>query len=105
MSASGQVSNLETGGPVLGVLGKYTYEGATVPWNSGDALIMFSDGISEAFNPAGEEYGEERLTQLLPSITSETPSVVLEKVFTEVMAFMAEAPASDDMTLVVATRN
>ena len=105
VSASGEVSNLEAGGPVLGVLGKYTYEGATVPWNPGDALIMFSDGISEAFNPAGEEYGEERLTELLPSITSGTPSVVLEKVFTEVMAFMAEAPASDDMTLVIATRN
>ena len=102
---NGEVINLESGGPVLGVLSSYVYEGETVPWNSGDSLIMFSDGISEAFNAAGEEYGEERLGALLPQITIATPSMVLETVFAEVMAFMAGAPASDDMTLVVATRN
>ena len=66
------VRRLETGGLILGLFPHATYEEETLQLEDGDTLVVFSDGVTEALNAAGDEFGEERL---LPCIrrTSRQP--------------------------------
>ncbi len=57
----GALERLGEGGPVLGVLAGAAYTAGAVELRPGDCLVLYTDGISEAFNPEGEEFGEERL--------------------------------------------
>jgi sigma-B regulation protein RsbU (phosphoserine phosphatase) len=57
----GAIERLGEGGPVLGVLPGATYAAGAAELRSGDCLVLYTDGISEAFNAADEEFGEERL--------------------------------------------
>ena len=57
----GTLERLGEGGPVLGVLPGATYAAGTAELRSGDCLVLYTDGISEAFNAADEEFGEARL--------------------------------------------
>jgi sigma-B regulation protein RsbU (phosphoserine phosphatase) len=61
LRASGQILRLESGGPVLGVFEDVEYQESTVAIEAGDRLVLFTDGISEAANDSGEEFGEERI--------------------------------------------
>jgi len=60
-------SRLSEGGGVLGVIENWTYTEDTVQLVSGDRVLLYTDGITESRNPAGEEFGEERLLHLLKS--------------------------------------
>ena len=57
------VRRLETGGLICGLFEKATYEEETVQLQPGDVLVMFSDGMSEALNAAGEEFGDHRILE------------------------------------------
>lgn len=61
----GSYERLETGGLVLGVNPKADYEQGNLDVASGDRLVLFTDGVTEAVNAKGEEYGEQRLLHLL----------------------------------------
>jgi sigma-B regulation protein RsbU (phosphoserine phosphatase) len=62
---NGDVLRLETGGRVLGAFADSTYRQGEVALGSGDRLLLFTDGITEVCNSAGEEFGEARLRELL----------------------------------------
>lgn len=91
---------LETGGIVLGMLPKMPYEEECVKLNSGDLLLMYSDGITEAMNRQEEEFGEERLCKLLTDNQDLSAEALLQKILNEVSAFTGEVPQQDDMTMV-----
>ena len=59
------IERLETGGPVLGILPGTSYSQGEVRFEPGDLLFLFSDGLVEATNDSDEEFGEDRLLQLL----------------------------------------
>jgi len=61
----GTLEWLREGGPVLGVLPGALYAAGTVELRSGDCLVLYTDGITEAFNATNEEFGEERLIRPL----------------------------------------
>jgi|SRR5271157_633836 len=61
----GALEWLREGGPVLGVLPDAPYAAGAVELRAGDCLALFTDGISEAFDAAGEEFGEQRIIQAL----------------------------------------
>jgi phosphoserine phosphatase RsbU/P len=63
MGSDGSVKHLENGGALLGVFPDWKYEVSTVELCPGDMLMLFTDGITEAMDPKGEEFGEERLIQ------------------------------------------
>ncbi|HEY7058336.1 MAG TPA: SpoIIE family protein phosphatase, partial [Vicinamibacterales bacterium] len=65
VSADGSVERLGTGGPVLGVIQNADYEQGRVTIASGDRLVLFTDGLTEARNRDDEEYGEPRLLEAL----------------------------------------
>ncbi|MBT3448903.1 MAG: SpoIIE family protein phosphatase [Bacteroidetes Order II. Incertae sedis bacterium] len=100
--ADGSIELLEEGGLLLGVLAGMPYESGTVTLNPGDVLAMFTDGVTEAMSPEGEEWGEERLEPLLASIRTKTAEAILDDVHEAIKEFTHNAPIlSDDLTMIV----
>ncbi|HEY6274528.1 MAG TPA: SpoIIE family protein phosphatase [Terriglobales bacterium] len=95
------VTRLETGGVVVGLLESYSYEQGRVSMTTGDMLVAYTDGISEAMNKADEEWGEERMIEVIEACQGLVSQDVLQRVFAGADAFAAGAEQHDDMTLVV----
>ena len=91
---------LETGGMVLGLFANAAYDEETVPMAPGDVVLVFSDGVTEANDPSGEEFGDERLLACLERHRGEPPAALLDCVLAEVRAFSNGSPQSDDVTVV-----
>lgn len=100
----GVLETLSEGGPVLGILKNISYQARRVTFAPGDLLLMYSDGVTEALSPQGEEYGEPRLEAELIRAGGGTAPEVMRTVYQSVEGFMADAPAADDITLVAARR-
>ncbi len=99
--SSGQVEELSAGGLLLGVEEDAQYEQETVPFRPNDALLLYSDGISEASDSRGNHFGEERLRQWWLAWEQQTPDSVLETLVKELETFRGAAAQSDDITAVV----
>ena len=97
----GAIVELDTGGPLLGVLENTKYQEETLSIQDGDLLIAFTDGVSEAMNTSGEEFGEHRIVELIHPIINESPASILEKLELEVTAFRGEQPLEDDFTVLL----
>ncbi|MEW5974568.1 MAG: SpoIIE family protein phosphatase [Acidobacteriota bacterium] len=93
---------LETGGTVIGLLPDSSYRQETVQMLSGDILLIFSDGVSEAMDENRVEFGEERLASTLAAHSSLSAKDLQSKILAEIDRFAGEAPQHDDLTLVVA---
>ena len=98
---AGGWSRLETGGTILGMFENARYDQETLTLDPGDTLVVFSDGIPEAQNPAGEDYGEDRLLACLEANRGATPAEMRGALLASVRAFVSGATPSDDMTLLV----
>ncbi len=70
----------------------------------GETLILYTDGITEAFSSAGEIYGEERLLQVLVESAAGSAAQSLDEIDTAVTAFIADAPIADDITMIAVRR-
>ncbi len=97
----GRVEELTCGGPVIGLLTGASYESAEVPLEAGDLVVVCSDGVTEARNDAGDEYGRQRLCDLVVGWHGADPGTVLDVVLTSVNTFAQSAPQGDDLTLLV----
>jgi sigma-B regulation protein RsbU (phosphoserine phosphatase) len=97
-----EIVRLVAGGPVLGILPAARYEQARCEVRPGDVLVLYSDGLSEATNPAGEEYGESRLREFLATAPAGSPDDIRDAILASASAFLGPAPPRDDVTLVVA---
>lgn len=100
--ASGEIEKLDQAGTVLGMLPDLGYEALTRPLGPGDLIAIFSDGVTEAESPEGEEFGEDRLAEMLAQHRESSAEEAVEKVLDSVTEFTRSAPAADDVTLVVA---
>ena len=87
------------GGPVMGLLPGSEYPLNRVTLNPGDALVLFTDGISEAQDVQGEFFGPERLRAALTDGRGEGTPRLTGAVLTAVRAFAGDAPQSDDITI------
>jgi phosphoserine phosphatase RsbU/P len=97
----GVTESLEVGGPVLGLLPLATYEFGETMLASDDLVVIFSDGVTEARNPAGDEYERPRLLAALADAHGHSASRVLEGLLASVNTFAAAAPQADDITALV----
>ncbi|HZT33813.1 MAG TPA: SpoIIE family protein phosphatase [Bryobacteraceae bacterium] len=100
----GAVETLDGGGPPLGILASARYEEYQARLDPGDALVIYSDGVTDATNPHEEEFGEERFAAVLEENRTRPAGEIVEAVNQAVSAWEAGAPAADDLTLVVAKR-
>jgi sigma-B regulation protein RsbU (phosphoserine phosphatase) len=97
----GSIVELNAGGPVLGVLENAEYHEETLSIQDGDLLIAFTDGVSEAMNAKGEEFGEHRIVEFIHPIVNESPAAILEKLEFEVTTFRGSQPLEDDFTILL----
>jgi len=102
--AAGIVETLRgAGGLVLGAMPGSRYPTHTVQLLAGDRLVLFTDGVTEAFNPAEELYGAQRLADEVHVHGGGTPAALVERICQSVTNFAGTAPQSDDITLTVLT--
>ena len=99
--ASGELTSLDVGGPVMGLLPSASYDWARLSLAPGDIVVICSDGVTEARNPAGDEYGLDRLGALLASAHGGDPDALVAQVLASVKEFAGTEPPGDDVTLMV----
>lgn len=100
--AGGRIVTLEGGGPVLGLLSGVPYEQRELRLEPGQSLVIYSDGVTEATNASGEEFGDERLLQAVRAASGLTAGDLVARLRQAVEEFAAGSPPPDDLTLVVA---
>ncbi len=102
LKADGSVHRLEKGGMILGVLRSVvTYEHEIIPLASGDTIVTFTDGITEAMNSQQEEYGEEHLERVLRKLRSKSAQEIMDGIIASVREFSDPTNQSDDITAMV----
>ncbi len=90
---------LKTGGIMLGMIEQLTFEEETVDLASGDVLLVVSDGITEAMNRHGEQFGEQRLEAVIRNHAAETAVEIVEAIVDAVASHTASTEQMDDMTI------
>jgi sigma-B regulation protein RsbU (phosphoserine phosphatase) len=100
--SSGETERLMAVGTALGILPGLSYQEETTDFSSGDLLAIYSDGVTESENPDGEEFGEQRLAELLASMRTDSAGNIVDGVIQAIAEWTAAAPAIDDITLLVA---
>ena len=95
------VRRLETGGPVIGLLEFASFSQETVQLETGDLVVIFSDGVSEAMSRTGEEFGDDRLLEVAEAGRHDTVQGLVDRIIAAVRAFTTGAPQSDDITVMV----
>ena len=98
--SSGTARTLNQGGAVLGVLPGWRYQDATVKLASGDRLILFTDGITEAQDSEGEEFGMEKVAAFATSHAASSALAISRQLLAQVSEFCA-FHFQDDATLLV----
>jgi sigma-B regulation protein RsbU (phosphoserine phosphatase) len=98
----GALHRLTAGGPVLGLLPQAPYQQATLPLHAGDLLVVYSDGLVEAVNASGGEFGEGRLLAAVEAHHHRPVAEVRTAILEAVRAFRGSTPLPDDLTLLVA---
>ena len=98
---SGAIERLETGGIPLGIQENVPYESGTVTLQSGDWLVIFTDGVIEAENDRNEEYGETRRLTMLHANVAVAPAMLLNTIMLDLDRFVGNAPQHDDVTLML----
>ena len=99
--ANGSLEKLEVGGLPLGIEASVTYETAEVELRSTDALILYTDGVVEAFNSAGEEFGNPRWFATVSALPPGTAQDSLRFLIGKVDEFVGATRQSDDITCLV----
>ena len=89
---------------MVGAVEGLSYHEQKIQLGKGDALFMFTDGVTEAMNASLEEFGEQRLEQTLQLAEGKSGQEVIDAVTGEVKAFVEEAEQSDDITMLVLKR-
>ncbi|HVW85967.1 MAG TPA: SpoIIE family protein phosphatase [Bryobacteraceae bacterium] len=100
----GAWEQLKGGGPVLGILPSIEYKELRVRLEEGDALVIYSDGVTEAADPKGEEFEVERLAEVVAKNSDQEAIGIIAEVNKAVADYTAGAAQADDITLIVARR-
>lgn len=98
---AGAVERMDTGGIPLGILDNATYESGSVTMQSGDWLVLFTDGVIEAEDARTTDYGEERLLRMLHANAAVTPPDLLNTIMLDLDRFVGNTPQHDDITLLL----
>lgn len=96
-----QIDELSTGGMIIGMFPQVSYEEAIVDLRTGDILVIFTDGVTEALNPEGEEFGEARLKNLLRGVSHLDVEEMSSQISQELRTWISHAEQHDDLTFIL----
>jgi sigma-B regulation protein RsbU (phosphoserine phosphatase) len=100
-SAPHEIEQLSVGGTVVGMFPEMTYEEATVELRPGDVLLVFTDGVPEAHNTENEEFGDDRLQQLLRETAHLPADEISARISAGMKNWIQDAEQYDDLTFIV----
>ena len=95
------VEELTTGGTIIGMFPQTRYDEGTLALSPGDVLIVFTDGVTEALNPADEEFGEDRLKEVLRAVVALPVEEMSAQIALELKKWIQDAAQYDDLTFVL----
>ena len=102
--ADGSVQRLAANGLPLGLFPVVEYEKAEIILGPGDLVMLYTDGITEAANPKGDEYGLDRLQEVVRKHSQEPLVALAVAIETAVEVFVDGTPFGDDRTIVMLRR-
>jgi sigma-B regulation protein RsbU (phosphoserine phosphatase) len=105
LRANGELESLSEGGLLLGVIPEASYVSGSFELDAGDVLMIYSDGVTESLNNAGEEFGYARLEKQLRRAQTGSADSMLFSVLGAVQDFAATRSLIDDMSLVIVRRD
>jgi serine phosphatase RsbU (regulator of sigma subunit) len=100
-SRTGKSVQLEAGGPIMGILPDPQFSNTVIALDPGDILTLFTDGVTEQENEAGDEFSIERLEEVVRSKETEPAAALVANITEAVSAFAGEKAQADDLTVVV----
>jgi len=98
--ADGEVILLEAGGPVIGAFPNIEYDSASVQLYKDDVLFFFTDGLSEAMDAEGREYGENRIREFIIERREKDPDTIMDDILKDVRLHDPTSPPQDDTTII-----
>ncbi len=104
LTAEGSFARLSTGGVMLGMFEDFPFQEFAVTMHPDDLMVIVSDGVTEAMNQAEDQFGDERLQDVVSSHRNERAAAVIEYIVEAVKAHAGNTPQSDDITIVVVKR-
>jgi len=105
LSVDKKITFLEDGGIILGILPNYAYQTGTITLAPGDLVLTYTDGVNEAIDASGEEWGEEPLYDLIKSTSPDMPvREIVEKILRTIKTFAGDEPQADDVTMLAFRR-
>ena len=103
--AGGTMEQLAAGGLPLGIMANADFREGKTRLHPGDVLVIYSDGVSEAVNPNGEEFGPTRLYETVARNLDASAAGIRDRIESALTKFCQGTPAADDITLVICKRN
>ena len=103
--ANGKAEQIHMPGVPLGSFGSSTYDDYQFPLAAGEIYVLCSDGISEAFNESGQEFGSDRVLEVIERNAARPSKEIVHEMFAAVQSFCGDADQSDDRTVVVVKIN
>jgi len=100
-AGGGRPVELKGTGIILGVMPEAEYGEETVTLASGDLLVCYTDGVTEAINPNEEQFGERRLIETIMGCRDLPAGEVIDRILEAVTQFSGDEPQFDDQTLIV----
>lgn len=100
-AATGDVEYMPTGGRALGWFPGNVFEAIEVQLQPGDIIVYYTDGLTEAENPVGEPYGEDRLAEAIKKFAAKPASLIRDDILEDVDVFCDGNPPFDDITMLV----
>ena len=102
--AGGTMEQLAAGGLPLGIMANADFREGKTRLRPGDVLVIYSDGVSEAVNPKGEEFGPTRLYETVSRNLDASAAGIRDRIESALTKFCQGTPAADDITLVICKR-
>jgi sigma-B regulation protein RsbU (phosphoserine phosphatase) len=96
---AGDVQSIKATGLPIGVFSNQEFSSTKLPLAPGDSLLLYTDGLSEARNSSGDEYGIERLSDLVSNGQPAGPRALINRCLEDLKRFQARAPKIDDLTM------
>jgi sigma-B regulation protein RsbU (phosphoserine phosphatase) len=96
-----RITELEKGAPALGIMPQITLSEESLSLEKGDLFLVYSDGLTEARNEEGEFFGEDRLKELIIEARELSAEKAGQEILSAVETYVGEAPATDDLSMVV----
>ena len=100
----GTMEQLAAGGLPLGIMAEADFREGHTKLNPGDVLVIYSDGVSEAVSPTGEEFGPTRLYEAVSRNLDASAAGIRDRIESALTKFSQGTPAADDITLVIVKR-